>query len=104
MLLIDDTLFIVTRPGLWLDSLHIQAITGKATNPRMVVVQNWGSVFLTNSVLQGDAQTNPVGLQVHRSLQGMYVESVLRCPCSCLHHFHSPPAESLQKSVRVVWI
>ena len=77
VLLIDDTLFLINRPGLWLDSLHIQAVTGKSSDPRLVIVAYWGSLFLTNSVLQGDAQTNAVGLLLTRSLQGAYVESVL---------------------------
>lgn len=78
VLLTDDTLFIVSRPGLWLDALHIQVVASKLESPKLLSVWYWGSLFLTNSVVQGDSQADPIGLQVISSLKGAYVERVLQ--------------------------
>lgn len=77
VLLTDDTLFLVSRPGLWLDALHVQVVAGGNGSPTMISVMYWGSLFLTNSIVQGDAHATPIGLQVDRSLKGAYVRSVL---------------------------
>lgn len=76
MLLTNDTFLTVDKPGLWIDSLHVQIVAGFKFKARLVQVWYTGSVFITNSVFQGDAEGQAHGFWCGGSVLGAYVQGV----------------------------
>ena len=64
--------FVVKRPGLWLDALHIQmpysAVVASEDDSHVAIFAGeTGSAYITNSVVQSDGRGNVVGLWSYRS-------------------------------------
>lgn len=93
VLITPETLFAVERPGLWLDALHIQiaplptvsdggdydaddAAGGALGYLETVTVKQWGSVYITDVVIQGDRATSAVGISAEASGVGVFVKGV----------------------------
>lgn len=74
VLLTNDTLLRVDKPGLWVDSLHLQIVAGLTDSPLLMAVSYTGSAFITNSVFQGDAESDARGLVCIHSVIGVYVQ------------------------------
>lgn len=75
-MLTDQTFLRINRPGLWLDSLHLQIVAGSSLSPHLVSVLYDGAAFITNSVFQGDAIAKARGLVSVGSVMGAYVKGV----------------------------
>ena len=68
VLVSDESVFLQERPGLWLDSLHIQLVSTTDlddTSPTGVTDNKGGLLFISNTVFQGDQDTAAIGLQTH---------------------------------------
>lgn len=77
VVIVDDDLFVVDRSRLWVDSLHIQIIKS-ASNAIVLYPQAHGQLFVTNTVLQSDRESNGLVVEAYRCQGGMYAEGA---PC-----------------------
>lgn len=74
VLITASRLFLVDRPGLWLDSLHIKIPydADEDTDPVALIAQDGGSAYVSKCVVQSDGYANAIGLWAYRS-PGLYV-------------------------------
>ena len=66
VLVSDEDVFLLDRPGLWLDSLHIQLVSATDnddTGPMAVYDSGGGLLFISNTAIQGDQDTDAIGLR-----------------------------------------
>ena len=84
VLVIADPLFLIDRSRLWLDSVHIQMISGSLVLSRNRVVllsRDWGHAYVTNTVVQSDRSSTAIGVEAYRNPGGVYCEGMLTSEC-----------------------
>ena len=77
VLVLDETLFILDRPGLWLDSLHIQLAVSKFDAfPIGVAAMRGDLLYMSNTVIQGHQDSDMLGLMIQYT-RGAFVQGVV---------------------------
>eukprot|EP00892_Ulva_mutabilis_P005988 jgi/Ulvmu1/3761/UM175_0009.1 len=68
-------IFWVDWPGLWIDGLHLQLTSrSDSESTAAISIGTWGSVYLTDSVVQGEPAAHATGLQLYQCGLGAYVQ------------------------------
>lgn len=89
VLLVRHSAFLLDDAHLWVDSVHIQ-VDNSTGGVQTVFRTSWSSaLFLTNSVIQGDAKEGTVALDAQGSRLGAYIHgapAAIMHACSACRH------------------
>ena len=78
LVIVRDEAFLTDAAHLWLDSLHVQLVSGSLEAPRLIWVFWDAALFMTNSVVQGNGDVNALGLVASYSRRGAFARGAAR--------------------------